>query len=225
MATNVNDEGGRTLETLMADLRAASSDRRIDLRDRILAIGVECIQPLADLAAEDEDFTASVAAWLELMAQRDPGTRQAVIKAIARLARGSQGHYATEALSRMGGSPAKTAPTSRREQPRGRSAVEAAVHARIIQAARQGRTLTYGELETNRRYVGQYLFNISVAEAEQGHPPLTSIVVSKATGYPGDGFLPAMVDVGYAHRGETLDAVWKRAVADVHAFWRGRVIE
>lgn len=97
--------------------------------------------------------------------------------------------------------------------------VEAEVHARIIRAAREGRILTYGDLETNRRYVGQYLFNISRAEADQGHPPLTSLVVHKTNGMPGDGFLPAMEEIGFAHQGEKLEPVWKRAVAEVHAFW------
>ena len=93
------------------------------------------------------------------------------------------------------------------------------MHARIIQAAREGRILTYSDLETSRGHVGTYLFNISRAEAELGHPPLTALVVSKTNGLPGDGFLPAMLEIGFAHPGETLEPVWKRAVAEVHAFW------
>jgi hypothetical protein len=65
-----------------------------------------------------------------------------------------------------------------------------------------------------------YLVNISQEEADQGHPPLTSIVVSKTNGRPGDGYLPAMIEVGFAHEGEKLDDVWGRAVAAVHTFWR-----
>jgi hypothetical protein len=47
--------------------------------------------------------------------------------------------------------------------------------------------------------------------------------VSKTTMRPGDGYLPAMLEVGYARPGETFDEVLGRAVADVHAIWRGRV--
>lgn len=46
--------------------------------------------------------------------------------------------------------------------------------------------------------------------------------MSKTTGRPGDGFLPAMIEVGFAHEGEKLDDVWGRAVAAVHSFWQGR---
>lgn len=129
------------------------------------------------------------------------------------------GTSANGALQRLGGAPRTArAKTTHKRTPAGRSA-EAEVHARIIRAAREGRILTYSDLKTSRGHVGKYLFSISRAEADQGHPPLTSLVVSKTTGMPGDGFLPAMEEVGFAHRGDKLEPVWKRAVAEVHAFW------
>jgi hypothetical protein len=212
--------GGARLEDLIADVATCSRGERINLREPVLAFGGACIRPVAELAARDDDLTATAAAWLEELAKRDTETKAAVVRVLAVLARNRDGHYAQAALDRLGVVPRTTAPKAARTGVRGPSAVEAAVHARIIQAAREGRILTYGELETNRRYVGQYLHNISLAEAEQGHPPITAIVVGKAGGQPGPGFLPAMEEISYAHRGESLEPVWMRAVAEVHAFWR-----
>lgn len=79
--------------------------------------------------------------------------------------------------------------------------------------------LTYSDLETSRGHAGWHLFNISRAKADQGHPPLAALVVSKTNGQPGDGFLPAMLEVDFAHPGETLEPVWRRAVVEVHAIW------
>jgi hypothetical protein len=97
---------------------------------------------------------------------------------------------------------------------------QAAVHARIIKAAKEGRVLTYTDLEANRAHQGIFLLNIGQEESDQGHPPLTSIVVSKTTGRPGGEFLPAMIEIGFAHEGEKFDDVWGRAVAAVHSFWQ-----
>ena len=191
---------------------------RIALREPVLAFGLAAIDPLADLAARRPDLAASVAAWLEALAKRAPETKPAAVKALARLTREPDGHIAREALSRLGGRP-QTGTKPVRDRAPERSAAETEVHARLILAAREGQILTYAELETNRGHVGRFLHNISVAEADLGHPPLAAIVVSKSTGLPGDGFLEAMTDVGFPDRGEPVEVVWKRAVAEVHAFW------
>ncbi len=206
------------LDGLINRLRACAPAERIGLRNDILAFGADCIGPLKALAEEDGGFAASVASWLEVLAKRDSETRPAVVDALADIASGIDGYIARDALVRLGaaGRVAKSDPT----RPIVRSTAEMEVHARIIKVAQEGRVVFYSDLETNRSHIGKYLLHISQAEAEAGHPPLTAIVISKTSGRPGDGFLPAMLEVGYAHPGETLDAVWKRAVADVHEFWR-----
>lgn len=208
-----------SLEALLDALESCAREDRINHREAILAYGSACIRPLADLAERVPDLSASIAAWLEVLAQREPDTKPEVVRTLAFIARGRDGASVNDVLARLGGAPrTKAAKPARKRAPSGRN-VEAEVHARIIRAAREGRILTYGDLETNRRYVGQYLFNISRAEADLGHPPLTAIVVHKTNGMPGDGFLPAMEEIGFAHPGEKLEPVWKRAVDDVHAFW------
>lgn len=211
----------RTLTDLLTTLEQAALEDRIDLRDVVLAFGTACIGPLEDLATRVPDLAASVSAWLEALAGRDPSTKTDVVRALAAIARGPKGEYARSALGRLG-SPARADGKPARERSPGRTAAQAEVHSRIIQAAKGGRIAVYSDLETSRGHVGRYLFNISQEEADQGHPPLTSIVVSKTTGRPGDGFLPAMIEVGFAHQGEKLDDVWERAVAAVHRFWGER---
>lgn len=51
---------------------------------------------------------------------------------------------------------------------------------------------------------------------------LTAMVVSKTTGRPGDGFLPAMVEIGFTQPGESSGDVWRVAVTAVHQYWRGK---
>ena len=214
------DGDDRTLADLLSALENAAPADRMDLREAVLGFGSECIGPLRDLATRVPYLAASASAWLETLASRDPSTKADVVRALSALARGSDGGIAREALARLGAPPRSDAPTPRKRST-GPSATQAAVHARIIRVAEQGGVIAYSEL-ANRRHLGRYLLNISVEEASQDHPPLTSIVVSKTTGRPGDGFLPAMIEVGFAHEGEKLDDVWGRAVAAVHSFWQGR---
>ena len=208
-----------SLEALLKQLERCAPAERIDLRNDVLAHGEACIDPLLDLAERKPDLGASAAAWIEALAVRAPETKTACVAGLRRLAKGPNGQYAVAALERLGAPAAASSPRSG-AGPKGPSAAQDAVHARIIKAAREGRLITYGELETNRGHVGKFLFNISQAEAELGHPPLSAIVISVTDGMPGDGFLPAMLEIGYAHPGETLEPVWKRAVRDVHTFWQ-----
>lgn len=211
--------GGESLEDLIKRVEACAPEDRINHRDSILAFGSACIRPLGELADRIPQLSPSIAAWLEVLARRDPATKADVVKALAVMARERDGNIAGDVLDRLGGAPRTVgAKTARKRTPTGRTA-EADVHARIIRAAREGRILTYSDLETSRGHVGKYLFNISRLEADLGHPPLTSLVVSKTNGLPGDGFLPAMEEIGFAHPGEKLEPVWRRAVAEVHAFW------
>jgi hypothetical protein len=208
----------RELDQLISALELSPPADRIDLREPFLSHGADCIPPLLDLVARRSDLSSSVAAWLEVLVKRDPATRTDVVTALRRIGHGPDGSVARLALARLGASGSSTS-GARSSTSGSRSAPEAAVHARVRKAAREGRTVTYGELETSRGHVGMYLLHLSQDEAAAGHPPLTSIVVSKTTGRPGDGYLPAMLEVGYARPGETMDEVWERAVGDVFKFW------
>jgi hypothetical protein len=212
------DGDDRTLADLLSALENAAPMDRMDLREAVLGFGGACIGPLEDLATRVPDLAASASAWLEVLSGRDPGTKLDVVRALKSIARTEAGSIARDALGRLG-VPERPLRTGSIKGPRPPSAAQAAVHARIIKAAREGRVLTYTDLETNRGHQGIFLLNISQEESDQGHPPLTSIVVSKTTGRPGDGFLPAMIEIGFAHEGEKLDDVWGRAVAAVHSFW------
>jgi hypothetical protein len=67
-----------------------------------------------------------------------------------------------------------------------------------------------------------YLLRVVHVEAEAGQPPLTAIVACKSSGSPGDAFLRATHEIGLTRTGEHADDVWRRAVAAVDDYWRGR---
>lgn len=95
------------------------------------------------------------------------------------------------------------------------------VYLKVLEAAIEGRFLHYSDLPGGRFHWGKYLYRISGEEARQKRPPLTAIVVEKRTGKPAHGFMEAMRDIDYPiAEGETEDEVWRRAVAEVFAYWR-----
>jgi hypothetical protein len=73
--------------------------------------------------------------------------------------------------------------------------------------------------------IGRYLYRIAREEAAAGRPPLTSVVVRKGSGLPGEGFGEAMVRVGYitAPKMEDERSVWDRALREVHEYWRPKL--
>ena len=94
------------------------------------------------------------------------------------------------------------------------------VFVKVLGAAISGGTITYMELPGGRFHLGKYLARIAAEEARQDRPPLTAVVVEKRTGRPAAGFAGAMKDVGYMRDGETENEMWRRAIAEVHAYWR-----
>ena len=97
------------------------------------------------------------------------------------------------------------------------------LHVKCIEAAIAGKTITYGELGTSRAMVGRYLGRITNEETLAGRPPLSAVVVRAGEGRPGIGFLQAMEEIGYSRPGETELQVWKRALAEVQAYWRPKL--
>lgn len=61
--------------------------------------------------------------------------------------------------------------------------------------------------------------------ADARRPPLTSVVVRKGLGLPGEGFLEAMVRVGYIPQAEGQDErdVWDRALRETHEHCRPKL--
>jgi hypothetical protein len=212
-------EAGRSLASLMVAFEKAAPAERIDFREDVLAFGSACIPPLTNSATRQPTLAASVASWLEVLAGRNPEMKPAVVRALSQIGRSSSSSIVKAVIQRLGGPDRESRARSGWAPAKVRRTAEAEVHARIIKAARERRIVIYSDLETSRGHIGRYLLNISRSEAERDHPPLTSIVVSKTTGRPGDGFLPAMIEIGFARRGEELEPVWRRAVAAVHAFW------
>jgi hypothetical protein len=99
------------------------------------------------------------------------------------------------------------------------------LRAKLIEVASRGGTINYLELGAGRAMIGRYLYRIASEEAAAGRPPLTSVVVRKGSGLPGEGFREAMVMVGYVTATEVEDerSVWDRAVREVHEYWRPKL--
>lgn len=99
------------------------------------------------------------------------------------------------------------------------------IHAKCIEAAMAGKTITYRELGTSRAMIGRYLDRITHEEALAGRPPLSAVVVRSGEGRPGPGFREAVDETGFLKPGETDVQVWKRALAEVHSYWRPKLDE
>jgi hypothetical protein len=103
----------RDLDELLTELRGAAPADRITLRDPIIAHGGAAVRPLESLVADVPDLGPSVAAWLEVLAKRDPGTRQIVVAALRGLALSGDAttaRHAAAALDRLGASAAASRP-------------------------------------------------------------------------------------------------------------------
>ena len=101
-----------------------------------------------------------------------------------------------------------------------------AMRVELIELAKQGRVVTYGELALMLPvYVhpGSYAFTRLLAqicseELRAGHGMLCALVVSKATGIPGAGFFRGMAE--YGRDMSDLEACWRAEVERVFAQWR-----
>ncbi|MEU2182480.1 hypothetical protein [Streptomyces thermolilacinus] len=61
------------------------------------------------------------------------------------------------------------------------------------------------------------LGHISVYEHQHGRPLLSALVISKATGRPGNGFADLASQLGFEHAEE--DEFWEHQVGEVVRFW------
>lgn len=95
----------KSLTTLIENLAKAAPADRIELREPILAYGVEAVAPLGELAAANPDLGPAVTAWLEVLARRNEETRTPVIAALRVLANSTREdtrRHAVDALGRLG---------------------------------------------------------------------------------------------------------------------------
>lgn len=99
------------------------------------------------------------------------------------------------------------------------------LRAKLIDVASRGETIAYLELGAGRAMIGRYLYRIAREEETAGRPPLTSVVVRKGAGLPGDGFREAMLDVGFIKPEDDDDerTVWERALRETHEYWRPKL--
>ena len=99
------------------------------------------------------------------------------------------------------------------------------LRAKLIDVASRRETINYLDLGAGRAMIGRYLYRIAREEAAAGRPPLTSVVVRKGLGLPGEGFREAMIQVGYITRDDEEDerTVWDRALRETHEFWRPKL--
>lgn len=94
----------------------------------------------------------------------------------------------------------------------------------LIEKAKQEETIYYGELMdeigTGRGYIGAVLGGVSRLELKQDRPPLSALVLQKATDHPGDGFCENLLaDFGRWEPGEDREATWEREVQRVYDQW------
>jgi hypothetical protein len=217
----VSTDTDQSLDALIRGLETAVPASRIQYRERVLAHGAACIGPLTALALRSIELTASVAAWLESLAKREPSTALVVRASLRQLSSVSpDGRYAREALQRLGDDADGSSSVRRSATPAAPSANFLEVRAQVHQAAREGRILHYNDLKTNRAFYGKWLGIISEEEIAAGHPPISAIVVAKGSERPGPGFYQLCRERNFARPGETNEDIWQRAVVAVHGFWR-----
>lgn len=94
----------------------------------------------------------------------------------------------------------------------------------LIETAKREETIYYGELMeeigTGRGYIGPVLGGVSRMELKQGRPPLSALVLRKATDRPGDGFCENLLaDFGRWEPGDDREATWQREVRRVYGEW------
>ena len=106
--------------------------------------------------------------------------------------------------------------------------LRADLRGKLIEVATLGQTIHYLELGVGRAMIGRYLHRIAMEEGKarpHRRPPLTAVVVQKASGQPGEGFRQAMVESGYIERDDPRSdgQLAKAALRDVHEYWRPKL--
>lgn len=103
--------------------------------------------------------------------------------------------------------------------------MRADLRGKLVELATKGDTINYLDLGVGRAMIGRYLHRIALEEGTAKRPPLTAVVVQKASGRPGEGFRQAMVDSGYIRKDDPRsdDEVAEAALKDVREYWRPKL--
>lgn len=99
------------------------------------------------------------------------------------------------------------------------------VRDKLIEVARNRGLTTYGELEPIAELpavsIGPLVLDgISRAEAREGRPMLSAVVVNQDTGRPGDGFYRLAAEIGRAAIPDP-DAFWIEELEALYRYWSG----
>ena len=100
------------------------------------------------------------------------------------------------------------------------------VRDKLIEVARNRGLTTYGELKPIAKLpavsIGpRVLDGISRAEAREGRPMLSAVVVNQDTGRPGDGFYRLAAEIGRAESPAPDVAFWEEEREALYRYWSG----
>ena len=219
----MEDHPTESLDALLARVRAAAPNDRIDLRNEVPARGREAIDAVRE--------------WLA-----DPDLSRFAVRVIGRAADLGQREEAIDALRSAGeGAPAEQrvdidAELARVKAPGiTRSGAygpidDNAIRDRLIAAAKRGDVVHYSDLAKAAGrpmkgpnwavHIGRILGRISAEEAEAGRPLLSAIVVSRDTGLPGGGFFNLGQQLHLVEPTEDEDTFIARQTQRVFDYWQ-----
>jgi hypothetical protein len=216
------------LNELLAQAKAASPNERIGYRERIAAYGDPAVVEMSDWlkSGTHPSFAVRVigrAGELGASEQAVAALRAARPKAPALLRTDID-----EQLQRLGAGPVRGGGSG--GEAKAPAEPDPRLYQRLIEAAREGATLTYSEagapaqmnmrVPRDRALIGQMLGSISQREARAGRPMLSSIVVHKGEGSLGTGFFQLGQELELVHRGEGARTFERRMQAATFEYWQ-----
>lgn len=103
------------------------------------------------------------------------------------------------------------------------------IYDRLIKVARQGKTVTYGEIAplanldmskpNDRNSISWILGEIAESEHKKGHPMLSAVVVLARIGYPSKGFFKLAKELEIFDGSDDL-GFFVKELKKVHDFWK-----
>jgi hypothetical protein len=217
------------LDRLVAAATAATPNDRIAFRDPIAAHGPAAVAAMRPLLASP---TMRSFAIRVIEASAANGGRAEAITALSSMPKGTPPHIVADAdaaLGRLGAR--RVASGGGRSTPPEPVTVDDDLVAFLVDAARQGRTVSYTEAgaviglsmrnPNHRRVLGQHLGAISEQEALHGRPMLSAIVVHKGSKRLGSGFYQLGEELRLKSIGEDEDDFAERELRLVFEYWAG----
>jgi hypothetical protein len=209
------------LADLLENADAAAPDQRIKWRDPIAVHGTDAVAAMSEWLKDGKNTGFAIRTLERIAEADDPMVAAYAVRAMRRLrpkVSESDKGLIKAALKRLGEPDKAKTP---KPDPR--------LYERLIGAARTSRLLSYGDvgapaeldmsLSYHRRLIGQMLGEISIREAKDGRPMLSSVVVHKGTTTVDPGFYQLGQDIHQVQPGETDEAFGKRQQDETFAFW------